>query len=89
MGSAQPSGVIVHLSYAGIAASPALVASSMSKVTKIYVGPGESESGDQAILDQYLEDTDWAEYSAKLDTWWNYCHSEDANPEYVNSPFDE
>ena len=63
---------IMHLGYSGIAGTPTVVNASYAKIVKIYVGPGESEAGDQAILDQYLADTDWAAYSAKLDTWWNY-----------------
>lgn len=63
---------IMHLGYNGIAGTPSVCAASASWITKIYVGPGESEAGDQAILDQYLADTNWAAYSSKLDLWYNY-----------------
>ncbi len=87
------SGGILHLGYAGIAVPTSRISTNLSgalnPISKIYVGPGESQAGDQAVLDEYLADTDWAAYSAKLDTWWNYCHSDNANPDYVSSPFDE
>jgi len=66
------SGAILHLGYAGVACTPSQANASETRLSKIYVGPGESESGDQAILDQYLADTDWAAYSSKLDLWYNY-----------------
>ena len=91
------SGAIFHFAYNGIACPVDKMAGNgnnvtalMKNISKLYVGPGESASGDQAILDQYLADTDgWANYASKLDTWWNYCHSDNANPDYVNSPFDD
>ncbi len=64
---------ILHLGYNGIAtATPSNVDANLSYTTKIYVGPGESQAGDQAILDQYLADSAWSAYSSKLDLWWNY-----------------
>lgn len=41
---------------------------------KIYVGDGSSATHDDAILADYLADTNWATYSSKLDTWYNYLH---------------
>ena len=66
------SGAIIHLAYNGIACTPTRVRASYGRITKIYVGPGESQAGDQAILDMYLTDSDWSAYSSKLDLWWNY-----------------
>jgi hypothetical protein len=54
----------MHLGYSGIPFAPEVLVGSgytpaqlLSRVSKIYVGPGESQAGDQAILDQYLADT--------------------------------
>ena len=66
------SGFIMHLGYLGVACLPTFISASSVNVSKIYVGPGESQAGDQAILDQYLADEAWAEYSDKLDLWYNY-----------------
>ena len=66
---------IVHLGYNGICCTPSQLATATvisNKVTKIYVGDGSSQAGDQAVLNQYLADTDWATYSDKLDLWYNY-----------------
>lgn len=41
---------------------------------KIYVGDGSSAAHDDAILADYLADTNWATYSSRLDTWYNYLH---------------
>ena len=43
-----------------------------NRISKIYVGDGSSQAADQAVLDQYLADADWAAYSSKLDLWYNY-----------------
>lgn len=56
----------------GIACSPTVAAASYSRVAKIYVGDGSSQANDQAVLNMYLADTDWAQYSSKLDLWYNY-----------------
>ena len=61
---------IVHLSYNGVACAPGRLL--MTRVSTVYVGPGESEAGDQAILDEYLADTNWSAYSSKLATWSSY-----------------
>jgi len=70
-------GCIYHLAYNGIAGTVRALlyngaAAVWGRIDKIYVGPGTSQAGDQAILDQYLADTDWAQYSSKLDIWYNY-----------------
>ena len=74
------SGAIVHLGYNGIAGTPARCRVSDANITKVYVGSGESQAADQAVLNQYLADPDWAQYSSKLDLWYNY------NGEYKNWP---
>lgn len=43
---------------------------------KLYVGDGSSESHDNAILADYLADSKWANYSSRLDTWYNYLQSQ-------------
>lgn len=67
--------IIVHLGYSGICCTPSQLATATvinNKITKIYVGDGSSQAGDQSVLDLYLADTDWAAYSSKLDLWYNY-----------------
>ena len=72
---------IMHLGYtSGVACLPAFIHADSTYVTKIYVGDGSSQAADQAILDMYLADTDWAAYSSKLDLWYNY------NGDYKNPP---
>lgn len=75
---------IMHLGYSGLAGTAANCAASATWIAKIYVGDGSSAAHDDAILQQYLADTDWAQYSSKLDTWYNYINSPDANPDYIN-----
>lgn len=65
-------GCILHLGYNGIATSPTLAGASFSRLHKIYVGDGSSQEHDNAILQQYLADDDWVQYSDKLDIWYNY-----------------
>ena len=79
-------GYVVHLGYNGIGCTIArictasnLVPDIISYISKIYVGPGISQAGDQAVLDQYLADSGWSQYSGKLDLWYNYTG------EYKNS----
>lgn len=67
----------------GIACSATLAAASYSRVGKIYVGDGSSQSADQTVLDMYLADSDWSAYSSKLDTWYNYVQS---GGEYATPP---
>ena len=66
-------GAIIHLGYNGVAATPTQVmGGNASYLSKIYVGDGSSQAADQAVLNLYLADTDWAQYSSKLDMWYNY-----------------
>lgn len=65
-------GFIWHLGYNGIATTSGKIHASSAKVSKIYVGDGSSQAADQAVLDQYLADTNWAQYASKLDLWYNY-----------------
>ena len=62
-------GCIIHLGYNGIAVSRANYfmrnTAIISAIDKIYVDS-------QAVLDQYLADSDWSQYSDKLDLWSNY-----------------
>jgi hypothetical protein len=48
----------------------------LPNTVKIYVGDGSSAANDNAILQAYLADTNWATYigSSRLDTWYNYLH---------------
>lgn len=83
-GTAIGSDAIFHLAYsAKVTASltdifsdnhtnPRTNGGNIARVLKIYVGDGSSEEHDQAILNQYLQDADWAEYASKLDIWYNY-----------------
>lgn len=41
---------------------------------KYKLGDGSSAAYDDAILADYLADTNWATYSSRLDTWYNYLH---------------
>lgn len=67
------SGCIFHLGYSAKVTSPASYFKvNSSNISKIYVGNGSSQAADQAVLDQYLADSDWAQYSSKLDLWYNY-----------------
>lgn len=64
---------IIHLGYTqGIACAPDKIPASYNRIKKIYVGDGTSQAADQAVLDMYLADTDWAQYASKLDLWYNY-----------------
>lgn len=72
-----PANTIIHLGYDTITnnelpCTPTRADAGYSNVVKIYVGTGESLAKDQAILDMYLADIDWAAYSSKLDLWYNY-----------------
>lgn len=74
------SGAILHLGYNGVAGTSARCGASEANITTIYVGSGESQAADQAVLNQYLADPDWAQYASKLDLWYNY------NGDYKNWP---
>lgn len=65
-------GAIWHLGYNGVATNPTFVCASTGNISKIYVGDGSSQAADQAVLDQYLADSSWAQYASKLDLWYNY-----------------
>lgn len=60
-------GLVVHLKYNGVACAPTSLASSNfdSRISKVYVDS-------QAVLNQYLADSNWSAYSSKLDLWENY-----------------
>ena len=82
-------GYILHLGYDVVAnnafpCTPDIAGASFTRLAKIYVGDGSSASHDNAILAQYLADTDWSAYSSKLDTWYNYINSPDANQDFIN-----
>lgn len=64
---------ILHLANTAVACAPSRVP--ISKVTgTVYVGPGESQEGDEAVLELYRQDENWAPYveSGKVKTWWSY-----------------
>lgn len=72
------SNVIMHLSRSTkVTGTPSNW--SLEYTSKIYVGDGSSQAADQAVLDQYLADTNWDAYASKLDLWYNYTG------EYKNS----
>ena len=83
-------GTILHLGYDVVANGafpcvPSKIPASSSRISMIYVGDGSSAAHDNAILQQYLGDTGgWADYSSKLDTWYNYINDPDANPDYIS-----
>lgn len=61
-----PSGgtnIIAHLKYNGVAGTPTNIR--IAAVSKVYVDS-------QAVLNQYLADSNWSRYSSKLDLWANY-----------------
>lgn len=77
-------GVIIHLGKEDdIACLPNILAVGSSSIIKVYVGPGESEAGDAAVLELYTSNSSWSNYSSKLDTWWNYKNSQDVNQDYI------
>jgi len=81
-------GTIIHLGYEGMACQASQACVSNINIEAIYIGPGESEAGDQAIIDTYyLTDTSWANYSSKLHTWYSYVHGTHGDGKYANSPF--
>lgn len=74
------SALYYHFGYNGVACTPTQAAASNSRIKKVYVGDGSSQAADQAVLDQYLAISSWANVSSKLDLWYNY------NGEYKTSP---
>lgn len=90
--NAVANGIIFHFGKDGlITGTPDQVfttsTNTRGRIGKIYVGDGSSEAHDNAILALYTADANWSAMSSKLDTWYNYINSPDANPDYVNSPF--
>lgn len=86
-------GCIVHLGYDAytngtVPCTPNRIPASASRISKIYVGKGEDPEEDNNILSVYANDEGWGEYitNGKVDTWWNYINSENANPDYINGP---
>lgn len=66
-------GTVLHLGYNGMACTADQAVASNGSIDVIYIGPGESEAGDQAIIDTYyLTDPSWASVSGKLRTWYSY-----------------
>lgn len=65
---------IIHL----LSATPPAITSPSNMFTpntvKLYVGDGSSAANDNAILQTYLADTNWATFSSRLNTWYNYLH---------------
>ena len=81
-------GTIIHLGYNGMACTAAQARVSNMNIKKVYIGTGESEAADQAIIDQYyLTDAEWANNSDKLATWYSYIHDPDADPYYASNPY--
>ena len=72
---------ILHLGYSQvITAAPEKIP--ISKVNMVYVGDGSSAEHDDAILALYT--AAWLDYTAKLGTWYDYTHSDNANPDYIS-----
>lgn len=64
---------IIHLGGNNIIVTdPIYVNTNAENVVKVYVGNGESQAADQAVLNLYLADENWANYASKLDLWYNY-----------------
>lgn len=69
----QTTNYILHLGHtAVVAARPAKF--KLGTSAKVYVGPGLSQEGDEAILELYRQDADWGPLvtSGKVATWWSY-----------------
>lgn len=63
VGTSIPTTTIAHLKYNGIAGTPAQLR--IARIAKVYVDS-------QAVLNQYLADSAWSQYSSQLDLWENY-----------------
>lgn len=61
-----------HLGYVGVASTPGRIQASSSYVQKVYVGNGSSKASDEDVLALYQADSNWADYTSKLATWWDY-----------------
>lgn len=84
-------GFIYHLGYDAytnnaVPCSPSVLGLNYERVAKAYVGKGVSAEEDNNILSVYASDANWATYvnNGKVDTWYNYINSADANPDYIN-----
>ena len=82
------SGTIVHLGYdayanGAVAGTPTNAGANRSRVSKVYVGKGESPEEDNNILSVYQQDANWSAYTSKLGTWYDYIHSGSANQEFI------
>lgn len=69
-------GAILHLGYDAstnnaLPCTPEIASASFARLSKIYVGIGNA-SADSAILNKYLADSAWSQYSSKLATWYSY-----------------
>ena len=86
--NACANGMIIHLGYEHKVTSTANQVTSSNtntrnRISKIYVGDGSSSEHDNAVLAEYLADSGWSAISSKLDTWYNYVNSPNANQDYV------
>ena len=72
---------VIHLGYDGtdeVAALPSHIFKDSvgninpGRIDKVYVGSGESVEADTAVLNVYLNDSNWSAYTSKLDIWSNY-----------------
>ena len=73
--SSSITGRYLHLGYDAVANNALPCTPTQAHInacTKVYVGPGLSQAGDEAILQKYLEDSAWSAYASKLATWWSY-----------------
>lgn len=82
-------GFIIHLGFDAytnnaVPCAPSILNVGWAKVSKIYVGKGDSAAEDNNILSVYTADADWSAYTAKLDTWYNYVNDPNANQDYIN-----
>ena len=82
-------GYILHLGYDVVTnnafpCTPIIAGANHTRLAKIYVGKGLSAADDNAILSKYTNDADWGQYASKLDTWYNYVNSPDANQDFIS-----
>lgn len=63
---------LLHLGKNAIITSAPGKVVNYSALQKCYVGDGSSKQNDESTLALYLADTNWATYSAKLATWYDY-----------------
>lgn len=70
-GMFKNTGTVLHLGYEGKVSAPPN-RSGVDKSTTTYVGTGISKSADEGIVDLYLANSQYATYSSKIKTWWDY-----------------